>query len=51
MNEYENLDAYNGDTAHDMNVDFDCYMNTGEDAELFDETNIDDFIDKLNDWD
>ena len=38
MDEYEDLDAYNGDAAHDMNVDFDRYMNTGERAELFDET-------------
>lgn len=29
MNEYEDLDEYNGDAAHDMNVDFDRYMNTG----------------------
>lgn len=29
MDEYDDLDMYNGDTAHDMNVDFDYYMNTG----------------------
>lgn len=51
MDEYENLGTYNGDAAHDMNVDFDCCMNTGEDAELFDETDLDGYIDNLNDWD
>lgn len=29
MDEYEDLDAYNGDTIHDMWVDFDNYENTG----------------------
>lgn len=51
MDEYEDLDAYNGDATHDMNVDFDRYMNTGERAELFDETDFDEYIDNLNDWD
>lgn len=30
MEEYEDLDAYNGDTEHDMCVDFDYNENTGE---------------------
>lgn len=51
MDEYEDLDAYNGDAVHDINVDFDSYMNTGERAELFDETDFDEYIDNLNDWD
>lgn len=51
MDEYEDLDAYNGDTIHDMDVDFDRYMNTGELSDLFEETDLDDFIDNLNDWD
>ncbi len=50
MDEYEDLDAYNSNTSHDMNVDFDCYMNTGEVAELFDKTDLDEYIDKLKDW-
>lgn len=29
MDEYDNLDAYNGDTIHDMWVDFGNYENTG----------------------
>lgn len=51
MIEHMDLNTYNGDAAHDMNVDFDLYMNTGEDAELFDYTDLDDYIDTLNDWD
>jgi hypothetical protein len=51
MDEYEDLDIYNGDAVHDMNVNFDRYMNTGEGAELFDETDLDDYIDNLNYWD
>lgn len=51
MDEYENLGTYNGDAAHDMDVDFDRYMNTDEGAELFYETDLDQFIDNLNDWD
>lgn len=51
MDEYEDIDTYNGDAAHDMNVDFDRYMNTGDGAELFDETDLDEYIDNLNDWD
>lgn len=42
MDEYEDLDTYNGYTAHDMNVDFDRYMNTGENAELFHEPKLGD---------
>lgn len=29
MDEYENLGTYNGDTEHDMWVDFDNYENIG----------------------
>lgn len=50
MDEYEDLDAYNGDTIHDMWVDFDYYENTGT-PDVFDEDNLDEFIDNLNDWD
>lgn len=51
MDEYEDLDAYNGDTEHDMWVDFDYNENTGELSGLFEDTDIDQFIDNLNDWD
>lgn len=51
MDEYDDLDAYNGDTEHDMWVDFDYNENTGELSDLFEDTYLDDFIDDLNDWD
>ncbi len=35
MDEYDDLDQYNGDPAHDMNVDFDCYNNTAELADIY----------------
>lgn len=50
MEEYEDLDQYNGDSAHDMNVDFDRYNNTEELADIFDEDSLDDYIKNLNDW-
>lgn len=50
MYEYEDLYMYNGDTEHDMWVDFDRYENTGA-PDIFDEDNLDDFVDNLNDWD
>lgn len=51
MDEYEDLDAYNGDTEHDMWVDFDYNENTGELSGLFEENDLDQFIDNLDDWD
>lgn len=50
MDEYEDLDTYNGDAVHDMWVDFDRYENTGS-PEVFDEDNIDEFVNNLDDWD
>lgn len=50
MNKQAILDTYNGDAVHDMWVDFDHYENTGT-PEVFDEDNLDDFINNLNDWD
>ena len=50
IDEYENLDLYNGDTVHDMWVDYDHYKNTGE-PDVFDEEDIDEIVDELNDWD
>ncbi|MBD5316470.1 MAG: hypothetical protein HDS11_02205 [Bacteroides sp.] len=50
MNNYKDLDTYNGDAEHDMWVDFDNYENTGN-PDVFSESDIDNFIDYLNDWD
>ena len=47
IDEYENLDLYNGDTVHDMWVDYDHYQNNGE-PDVFDEEDIDDIVDELN---
>lgn len=51
MDELEELDAYNGETDHDMWVDFTYHEDTGELADLFDEDSLDNYIDNLNDWD
>ncbi|MCM1141547.1 MAG: hypothetical protein NC453_23495 [Muribaculum sp.] len=51
MEYYDDLDTYNGDTIHDLYVDSDYEINTGELPEVFDETDLDDYIDNLNDWD
>lgn len=51
MSEYDDLDTYNGDPVHDSWVDFDYNENTGELSYIFDDTNLDQFIDNLNDWD
>lgn len=50
MDDYEDLDTYNGDVVHDMWVDFDNYENTGS-PDVFDEPDLDDFVDTLDDWD
>ena len=47
----EELDAYNGDTFHDMWADYDCHENTGELPYIEDEADLDNYIDNLNDWD
>ena len=39
-----------GYVGHDMWVDYDHYQNTGE-PEVFDEEDIDEIVDELNDWD
>lgn len=51
MDELENLDSYNGNPEHDSWVDYDYHENTGELSDLFDDSNMDDFINNLNDWD
>ncbi|MBD5310915.1 MAG: hypothetical protein HDS13_01940 [Bacteroides sp.] len=50
MDEYENLDTYNGDAEHDMWVDFNNYENTGI-TNVFEENSFDNLIANLNDWD
>lgn len=52
MPNYDNiyLDTYNGETEHDMCVDFDNYENTGS-PDIFDEPDYYNYIDNLNDWD
>lgn len=59
MDEYDDLDTYNGDAVHDMWVDFDNYVNdlplsqkenTGT-PDVFDEVDMDELVNNLNDWD
>lgn len=50
MNKYDDLDTYNGVTEHDMWVDFDNYENTGV-PDVLDDSDFDNYIDNLNDWD
>lgn len=42
MDEYDDLDTYNGDAVHDMWVDYDSYENT-DTPDVFDDVNLDDF--------
>lgn len=51
MDELENLDSYNRTPEHDSWVDYDYHENTSELSDLFDDTNMDVFINNLNDWD
>lgn len=52
---YDNLTddfrTYNGDTEHGMWVDFTYHEDTGELSDIFDEPDIDQFIDDFDDWD
>ena len=50
MTDYDNLDMCNGDIKHDMWVDFDHYENTGT-PNVFNEPDLNNLIDNLNDWD
>ena len=51
MEDYDALDTYNQGTEHNMWTDFDYNENTSELSDLFEETDIDQYIDNLNDWD
>ncbi len=50
-NSMDDLETYNADPVHDGQVDFDYNENTGELSDLFEETDIAQYIDNLNDWD
>lgn len=50
MNEYDELNPYNGDVAHDINVDYDRFMHIGVGAELLEETNLNDFVNNIKNW-
>ena len=45
MDEYDDLDTYKGNPVHDGWVDFDYNENTGELSDIFDESNLDQYID------
>jgi hypothetical protein len=49
MSDYDDLDEYNGEPEHDMWVDYDYNANTGELPDEFDDEDLDEFIDNLND--
>ena len=49
MDELDDLATYNGNTEHDMWVDFTTYEYTGELEEIFDDSDVDNFEDNLND--
>lgn len=51
MDEYHDLDAYNGDPVHDGWVDFDYNENTGELSGIFDDTDLNQYINNLNNLD
>ena len=51
MEDFEDLNRYNGDTEHDIWEDFDYNENTGDLADILDDTDLDQFIDNSNDWD
>ena len=49
--EFEDLSQYSGDTVHDMWVDYDYNMNTGELSDYCDGGNLDEYINSDDDWD
>lgn len=51
MDELGDLDTYNGNTEHDMCVDFIYHKYTDELPNLLDDEAVDEFINNLNDWD
>lgn len=53
MYELDDLATYDGETEHDMWVDFSTNQYTGDLEDIFDnsEINSNDFINSLDDWD
>lgn len=51
METFDNLDSYSRDPEHDMWVDLDYQENTGELSDIFDDADIDEYVNNLNDWD
>ncbi len=51
MDELDDLGTYHGDTVHDMYVDDDYHINTGKLADEFGDSDLDNLINNLNDWD
>lgn len=49
--EYEDIDKYIGDLAKDGWGDSEYNENKDELSSLFEDTDIDQYIDNLNDWD
>ncbi len=49
MDELDSIDTYIGNPEYDSWVDFDYHDNTGEQSELFDDSNMEKYIIKLND--
>ena len=49
MDELGDLDTYNGNPEHDMWVDLTTHEYTGELGEYFDDTDVDNYVDNLND--
>ena len=47
MDELDDLATYNGDTEHDMWVDFTIHEYTGELNDIFEDSHMD----KFDDWD
>lgn len=48
MEQFDDLSAYNGDTGHDMWVDFTTHEYTGELEDIFDDCEDDDFVDDFD---
>ncbi|MYM12834.1 hypothetical protein [Muribaculum intestinale] len=49
MTDYTN--PCNGDTENDIRMDFDYNENTGELSDIFDEVDMDEYVNNLDDWD
>lgn len=51
MEDHDELDTYNRDTEHNMWVYFDRYENTGDLLNIVNDSDLDNYIENLNDWD